>query len=102
MARRFKACLSFILAGALCFCPNVFALETSESSSAEITWDELEARYGSSATSRHVSVNQQNRRELEAQLSKQFASLSRGLSNMPEPPDVKGKEISFGQGPQKR
>lgn len=72
--------------------------------SRDMSWDELEAVYGQPASAPDVdeALKIQKRRELEEQLSKQFASLSRGLSHLPEPPDVQGKEISFGKAAKKR
>lgn len=76
---------------------------SAEQSSNDMSWEELEAVYGAPAESDSAKAAEiQKRRELEEQLSKQFASLSRGLSHLPEPPDVQGKEISFGKAAKKR
>ena len=86
--------LAVIAFAGLFFFLNISA-GRAENESPEMSWDELEKEYAS--TSGEETSEQEKRRALEEQLSKQFASLSRSLSKLPHPPDMSNKEISFGK-----
>lgn len=96
MAPRFKGALSAFLIFSLAAAAGVAAAEVSADQT--VGWDELESQLAAPRQDPGPAAEEEllKRRELEKQLSAQFASLSRGLSNMPAPPDVRNKEISFG------
>lgn len=100
MVQKFNRALPVFLVVCLLFSPRAFSVPPAaeEAAADQMSWDELESRYPSSSQPGPAAEDPEilKRRELEKQLSAQFASLSRGLSNMPAPPDVRNKEISFG------